>query len=67
MNKLLRALGVVYAIGFVLILALNLSIGPVTPALALSRAAVWPAWIATGWPHGVPLTMDCPERSGICG
>jgi hypothetical protein len=30
----------------------------VTPGLALLRAAVWPVFWATGWPHGAPLPMD---------
>lgn len=30
----------------------------VTPALALLRAAVWPIFWVTGWPHGQPLMMD---------
>lgn len=48
----------IYVLGFVLIFWLNANIGPVTLGLALLRAAVWPIWVTTGWPAGVPLTMD---------
>lgn len=41
-----------YVLGFVGIFLLNASIGPVTLGLALARAAVWPIWVATGWPQG---------------
>lgn len=30
----------------------------VTPSLAFLRAAVWPIFLATGWPHGYPMPMD---------
>jgi hypothetical protein len=49
---------VTYLIGFVLVFWLNLSIGPVTPGLALLRALQWPRWVATGHPHGTTLPMD---------
>lgn len=29
-----------------------------TLALIFVRCTVWPIYWATGWPHGVPLTMD---------
>lgn len=43
---------------FLLILALNVSMGPVTPALALARAAVWPLFMATGQPRGTVTVYD---------
>lgn len=49
---LYSALGA-YLVIFFLILALNLTMGPVTPALSFMRALLWPIWIATGYPHGV--------------
>jgi hypothetical protein len=49
----------VYVAGFVVILALHLMfLQMVTPGLALLRAAVWPVFWATGWPHGSPPPMD---------
>lgn len=47
-----------YALGFVLMSALQASIGPVTLGLAFVRAVAWPIFLATGWPHGAPLPMD---------
>lgn len=52
-----RTLIALYVVGFVAVLWLNLLIGPPTFSLCLVRALVWPVWIATGWPHGVPLTV----------
>jgi hypothetical protein len=48
----------IYIVGFVLVLGFNLAIGPITPGLCLLRAAVWPVYIATGWPQGYPMPMD---------
>lgn len=48
----------VYVVGFVGVLWINLMSGPATIPLCLFRALVWPIWIATGWPRGVPLQMD---------
>lgn len=48
----------VYVVGFAFFLFVELASGPVTPALALVRAAVWPIYWVTGWPHGTPLRMD---------
>lgn len=48
----------VYMLGFVLILTGNVLSGPVTPALSLLRATVWPLWIATGIPRGYRGPMD---------
>ncbi len=42
----------IYVTGFVLIFILEVNVGPVTLSLALLRAAVWPVYIATGWPQG---------------
>lgn len=52
-----RAAVATYLMMFALILALNASIGPVTPGLALARAVLWPLYIATGQPRGsrVPI------------
>lgn len=47
----------VYFFGFVLTF-LGEANGPVTPALALVRAVVWPIFWTTGWPSGQPLRMD---------
>jgi hypothetical protein len=48
----------IYIIGFLFFFWMELMVGPVTPALALMRAVVWPVYWATGWPHGTPLRMD---------
>ncbi len=48
----------IYVVGFVLTLWFNLAIGPLTLGLCLLRAAMWPIFWATGWPHGSPLPMD---------
>lgn len=58
MHLILWTLIVIYAAGFAFFLWLGLMSGPVTPALAFVRAAVWPVYWATGWPHGTPLGMD---------
>lgn len=55
---IIRAAVAVYLMMFLLILALNASIGPVTPGLALARAALWPVWIATGHPSGTVTVYD---------
>lgn len=48
----------IYVLGFLLFFFMELTVGPVTPGLALLRAAVWPIFWATGWPHGSPTIMD---------
>ena len=49
----------VYVAGFVATLFLHLIyLQMVTLGLAMLRAAVWPIFWATGWPHGTPLPMD---------
>jgi hypothetical protein len=49
----------VYMIGAVVVFCFHVaSLQMVTPGLALLRAAVWPIFWATGWPHGSPLPMD---------
>ena len=51
-------LGIWFA-GFILTAIFNAIGSPnVTLPLALLRAAVWPIFWATGWPHGTPLPMD---------
>jgi hypothetical protein len=48
----------VYVVGFAFFFWIELMVGPVTPGLALFRAAVWPIFWATGWPRGTPMPMD---------
>ena len=49
----------IYVFGFVALLVLQAAVAPnLTIPLMLLRSAVWPIFIATGWPQGVPLTMD---------
>lgn len=49
----------IYLVGFVFFFWIELTVGPVTPALAFLRALVWPIFWATGWPHGAPtLPID---------
>lgn len=49
----------IHVVGFIITFVLHaLFLQMVTPSLALLRAAVWPVFLMTGWPHGVPLTMD---------
>ncbi len=48
-----------YIIGFILVLFFHRMFLPmVTLPLALLRAALWPLFVATGIPHGMPLPMD---------
>lgn len=57
--KWIIALVTLYVIGFLFtLLAHMISFQMITLPLALMRSAVWPIWMATGWPHGVPLRMD---------
>jgi len=49
---------VIYVCGFGGVFALNAAMGNITLPLALLRAFLWPIWVATGWPHGTPVTMD---------
>lgn len=46
-----------YAVAAALALAVNLASGPVTPGLALLRAALWPLWLA-GMIPGQRMPMD---------
>lgn len=49
----------IYVVGFVVVFVFHLMfLQMVTPSLALLRAAVWPIFWATGWPHGTPISMD---------
>lgn len=49
----------IYAVGFAMIFALHVAyLGNVTLPLVLIRSAVWPVYIATGWPNGASLPMD---------
>jgi len=47
----------IYVAIAILAFILNAGIGPVTPGLALLRAALWPLWLA-GMIHGQRLPMD---------
>lgn len=48
-----------YVPGFMAVFLLHIfGLHMVTFGLALFRSAAWPLWIAFGWPHGTPLTMD---------
>lgn len=50
---------VVYFAGCFITLHFQATIAPnATLGLVMLRAGVWPIYWATGWPHGVPLTMD---------
>jgi hypothetical protein len=49
----------VYLFGFVVCLVGHLMfLQMVMPPLALLRSFVWPIFLVTGWPHGVPEPMD---------
>jgi len=49
----------IYMIGVVVVFCFHVAfLQMVTPNLALMRAAIWPIFWATGWPHGSPLPMD---------
>lgn len=48
----------IYLAGFAFFFWIELTVGPVTPGLALLRALVWPIFWLTGWPHGQHLRMD---------
>lgn len=49
----------IWFVGFILTLVFNAIGSPnLTPSLALLRAAVWPIFWATGWPHGAHMRMD---------
>ena len=52
MKKLLIVSALVYSAGFALIFVIEAASGPVTPALALARAAAWPVYVTTGKPEG---------------
>jgi hypothetical protein len=57
--RVITILILLYVPGFIAVFLLHLfSLPMVTFGLALLRSAAWPAWIAFGWPHGLPLPMD---------
>ncbi len=58
--KIFRVIATVYSIGFALVLWVELASGPVTPALAFSRAVAWPIYITTGIPKGYRDSGDGP-------
>lgn len=58
MNWWLWTIVIVYGTGFVGVAALEIGSGPVTLGLALLRAALWPIFLATGWPGGMRFPMD---------
>ena len=50
---------VVYVVGFGLTFWFQIVMSPnATLALMAVRVFLWPIYWATGWPQGVPLTMD---------
>ena len=56
---IVKIIGAIYATGFVAFFAFHVVfLQMVTPGLAFARAAMWPIFWATGWPHGTPLPMD---------
>ncbi len=48
----------IYLIGFAFVFIVELGSGPVTPALSLLRAVVWPLYVTTGKPEGQRARMD---------
>lgn len=49
----------IYFAGFMVTMHFNITMSPnATLGLMTLRASLWPIYWATGWPHGVPLTMD---------
>lgn len=49
----------IYLVGFGLTFHFQTVMAPnATLALIFLRCALWPIYWATGWPHGVPMTMD---------
>lgn len=49
----------IYLAGFVFCVSMNATMSPnATPALMLVRSIVWFIYMPTGWPHGVPMTID---------
>lgn len=56
MKSLLAGIAL-YVVVAVLVFTANVSIGPVTFALALLRAVLWPLWIA-GMIQGQRMTVD---------
>lgn len=52
-------------IGLAVFMAHILAVPNVTIGLMVLRSILWPLWILTGSPHGVPLVMDCALRD--CG
>lgn len=57
MLKIVLAGATLYVVAAVLAFIVNANIGPVTPGLALLRAALWPLWLA-GMIQGQRLPMD---------
>jgi threonine/homoserine efflux transporter RhtA len=55
----------IYMIGFLPILVMEMTVGPVTPGLALLRAVVWPLYVTTGRPQGVRYGERCDDDE--CG
>ena len=57
--KILAAAISIYAVITVLVFAFHIIfLQMVTLELAAWRAAVWPIFWATGWPHGTSMPMD---------
>jgi hypothetical protein len=58
MKFLLCTIAAWYLIPFALVLTVELTAGPVTPALATLRAVVWPLYVTTGIPQGERAIPD---------
>ena len=57
MNWVVQGLIVLYAMGFVGVFILNTNL-PVSFAMVVLRALVWPVWLVFDWPRGDKLPMD---------
>ena len=57
--KILAAAITIYAVVAVFVFAFHIVfLQMIQIELAAARAAVWPVFWATGWPHGTPMRMD---------
>lgn len=53
------AIALVYFIGAsAVFLAHVIAVPNVTLALIVARSALWPIYVAFGWPHGTPIILD---------
>lgn len=58
MKFLLYTVAAWYLIPLMLVFVVEVTAGPVTPALATLRAVVWPLYVTTGIPEGERARMD---------